>query len=74
MDASVITCDDVLESSSEEIKTIPANFNKKNITCKTQSFYILLTFFIITITLLITVSIYWYLINYREIKTFILIP
>ena len=40
------------------------NFNEKNITCKTKSFYILLTFLLITITLLIAVSIYCYLIKY----------
>ena len=37
---------------------------KKNLTCKTQSLYILLTFLLITITLLIAVSIYCYLIKY----------
>ena len=41
------------------------NFNKKNITCKTESFYILLTFLLITITLLIAVSIYYYLIKFQ---------
>ena len=38
---------------------------KKNITCKTQSFYILLTFLLITITLLIGVRIYCYLIKHQ---------
>ena len=47
MDDSVITCDEVIESYDEEIKTIPANFNQKNITCKEQNFYILLVFLII---------------------------
>ena len=65
MDDSVITCDEVIESYNIEIKTIPTNFIEKNITCKTQSFYILLTFLIITIILLIAVSIYCYLIKYR---------
>ena len=41
MDDSVITCDKVIGSHDEEIETIPTNFNEKNITCKTQSFYIL---------------------------------
>ena len=41
------------------------NFNEKNITRKTQSFYILLTFLLITIALLIAVSIYCYLIKYQ---------
>ena len=57
--------DEVIESYDEEIKTIPTNFNEKNITCKTQSFYIALTFLLITITLLITVSVYCHLIKYR---------
>ena len=45
-DDSVITCDEVIKSYDEEIKTSPTNFDEKNITCKTQSFYILLTFYI----------------------------
>ena len=45
-DDSVITCDEVIKSYDEKIKTIPTNFDEKNITCKTQSFYILLTFYI----------------------------
>ena len=44
---------------------------KKNITCKTQSFYILLMFLLINITLLIAVSIYCSLIKYRGKKKFI---
>ena len=53
------------ESQVEEIKTVPTSFNEKNITSKTQSFYILLAFLLITITLFIAVSIYCYLIKYR---------
>ena len=45
---------------NEETKTIPANFNKKKATCKTQNFYILLVFLLITRVLLIAVSIYCY--------------
>ena len=45
------------ESQVEEIKTVPTSFNEKNITSKTQSFYILLAFLSITITLFIAVSI-----------------
>ena len=52
IDDSVITCDEVIDSYDEEI-----NFNEKNITCKTQNFYILLVLLLITITLLIAVSI-----------------
>ena len=37
------------KSNDQETKTIPTNFNEKNITCKIQSFYILLAFLLITI-------------------------
>ena len=39
MDDSVITCDEVLKSYDEEIKTIPITFNEKSITCKIQTTY-----------------------------------
>ena len=48
----------------EKTKTVPTNFNEKNITCKTQNFYILLAFLVISIVLMIAVSIYCYLIKY----------
>ena len=64
MDDSVNTYDEVTESYDKEVKTIPTNFNEKNITCKTQSSYVLLTFLLITIILLIAFSIYCYLIKY----------
>ena len=40
-----IICDEIIDVKE-------TNFNEKNITCKTQSFYILLTFLLITITLI----------------------
>ena len=58
MNDSVITCDEIIDVEA-------TNFNKKNITCKTQNVYILLAFLLITIPLLIAVSIYCYLIKYR---------
>ena len=61
MDDSTITCDKVIESYEEEI-----NLNEKKVICKTQNFYILLTFWLITVALLIVVSIYCYLIKYRR--------
>ena len=64
MDDLVIKCDEVIKLYDEEIKTIPTNFNEKNITCKTQNFYILLIFSLVIITLLMAVSIYYYLIKY----------
>ena len=60
----MITCDEVIKSYDEKIKTIPTNFDEKNITCKTQSFYILLAFLLVAITFLIAVSIYYFLIKY----------
>ena len=47
----------------EIINVKETNFNEKNITSKTQSLYILLTFSLIAIALLIAVSIYCYLIR-----------
>ena len=49
----------------EIINVKETNFNEKYITCKTQSLYILLTYLLIAITLLIAVSIYCYLIRYQ---------
>ena len=55
IDDSVITCEEITDaegkSIDEEAKTVPTNFNEKNITCKAQNFYILLTFLLITIAL-----------------------
>ena len=65
MDDSAIMFDEIIESYDEETKTLPTNFNEKKATCKTQNFYILLAFLLITIALLIVVSIYCYLIKYR---------
>ena len=65
MDDSTIIWDEVTKSYDEKIKTVPIGFYKKKVTCKMQSFYILLAFLLITIALLIAVSIYCYLIKYR---------
>ena len=42
MDDSAITCDEVIESYDEEIKTVPTNFNEKKqpVKCKTSIFYL----------------------------------
>ena len=40
-------------------------FYRKKVACRTQNFHILLTFLLIIIVLLITVSIYCYLIMYQ---------
>ena len=65
MDDSAIMCDEVLESYNKKTKTI-RSFNEMKAICKMQNFYILLAFLLNTITLLIAVSIYCYLIKYRE--------
>ena len=64
MDDSVIMCDEVIESYDEETKTVSTDFNEKKATFKTQNFYFLLSFLLITVTLLIVVSIYCYAIKY----------
>ena len=61
MDDSAILCDEVIKSF-KVIKSISTSFNEKNIASKTQNFYILLAFLLITITLLVAVSIYCYLV------------
>ena len=61
MDDLANMCDEIIESYVEE-----TNFNEKEATYKTHNFYILLTFLLITITLLIIVSIYCNLIKYWE--------
>ena len=60
------------KSNDEETKTIATNFNEENITCKIQNFYVLLAVLLITITLLIAVGIYCYLINYQAKQKHIL--
>ena len=57
--------DEVIRSYDKKIKTIPSNFNEKKVTCKTQSFYVLLAFLLSTILLLIFGSIDCYLIKYQ---------
>ena len=61
MDDSMIMCDEVIESYDEKI-----NLNEKTAICKTQNFYILLAFWLITGALLIVVSIYCYLRKYQR--------
>ena len=53
MDDSTIICDKIIYAEEK-------HFNEKYITCKTQNFYILFVFLLITITLLKAVSIYCY--------------
>ena len=65
MDDSAIMCDEVRKSYNDETKTIPTSFSEKKATSKTQRFYILLAFLVITIALWIAVSIYCHLIKYQ---------
>ena len=64
IDDSVITCDEFVDAEAKSYNE-ETNFNEKNIICELKSFYILLTFLLITITLLIDVSIYCFLIKYQ---------
>ena len=50
----VIICDGVIDAD-DQTKTFPTNFNEKKVTCKTEKFYILVAFLLITIALLIAV-------------------
>ena len=61
----MIICDEVITSYEEETKTIPTNFNEKKVTFKMRNLYVLFAFLLITIALLITVSIYCYMIKYQ---------
>ena len=72
MDHSAIMRDEIIEPYGEETKTIPINFNEKKATYKTQNFYILLAFLLITIPLLMAVSICCYLIKYRALQKHLL--
>ena len=58
----MVTCDGIINT----IKTVPTNFNEKKITSKTKNFYILLSFLLISIALLMDVTIYGYLIKYKS--------
>ena len=64
----MIICDEVTDAKLFDVKLSPkdveTSFNLKKAVFKTQNFYILFLFSLITIALLITVSIYCYLINY----------
>ena len=68
IDDSVTKCNEIIDagldaeakSNNEDIKSIP-----KSIICETQSFYVLHSFLLITIAILIAVSIYCYLIKYK---------
>ena len=70
MDVLATMFDEIIEwydeedGDDEDKSCDKTNFNQKKATCKTQHFYILLTFLLITTALLIVVTIYCYLIKY----------
>ena len=49
MDDSMITCDEVIKSYEEKIKTISTNFNENKVISGTQNVCILHAFFLIII-------------------------
>ena len=71
MDDSGTSCDEIINADAktkkndEEKKNFEEILMKKNLTNKTQKFYISVTFLSITTALLIAVSIYCYLIKYQ---------
>ena len=64
-------CDEIIDGEAKlydkETKTVKTNFNKKMQSVK-QKISVLLAFSLITITLLIAVNIYCYLIKYKAKK------
>ena len=54
MDDSVLTCDEIIEGKTN---TVATTFNEKNAIRCTKKLYILISFLLITIALLIAVSI-----------------
>ena len=65
IDESAIICDEVVDADADAQLNNKTNFIEKKAICKMQTFYILPAFLLITITLLIAVSIYCYLIKDR---------
>ena len=70
MCSGAITCDEIIDTevklyNKKKTIKIQTNFNEKKLDRKMQNLYILLGFLFISIALLITVSIYCYLIKYR---------
>ena len=55
----------VIKSDDEEIKTVSYNFNENEVTCKTETFDILLAFLLIIIPILIAVIVYCYMAKYQ---------
>ena len=77
-DDSKIGCDEIIEttkSASTEfvpIKRILTKFNREKVICKTKNFYILFTFLLITMIVLITISICCCFIKYQAKRKYLL--
>ena len=68
---SVIVC--IVEvTKADTTNTIPIIFNEERLSCKIENFYILLTFVLIAMPLLIIVNIYCYFIKHRSKQKYLL--
>ena len=65
MNESVITCDEIPDADEETI-TVPTNFNEKKYNLWNNNLYTWLPFLLIRFAILIGVSIYFYLIKYKN--------
>ena len=65
MDDSVLTIIKLYSHMRKRQKLFQQIFMKKKAICKTQNFYVLLAFLLITLALFIALSIYCYLIRYQ---------
>ena len=74
MTIAVITCDEIIDEKPEIIdeKPVTTNFNEKNTICKTKDLFILLSFLLIAVVLLIAVSNYCFLIKYKSKQNYVL--
>ena len=75
MDDSAIMYNEIIESYEEDTEAKSyneTNFKEKKANCKTQNFYILLAFLLISIALLVAVSIYCYVIKCRAKQKYLL--
>ena len=73
---SEIICNKVIDaeakSNDQKTNTVSANFKEKKANHETQNFYMLLAFLLITMTLLIAVSIWCYLIKFWAKQKYLL--
>ena len=72
MNYLVIIWNKIIEPYPEKTKFIPTSFNKKKAMHKTENLYVLLSFSLITIALLMTASIFCCLIKHRAKQKYLL--